>query len=261
MARMLPAEQRLEAPDPAARQLDLRLIVDRQLVGRQSMAKIRLQRTPDSRLQLHAGLAAAMPAAPLLLGAPQRQIGARQEVVDAIAAFAGNRDPDAGIDRDRLGTAPEWATHDLAQLVSQRHRRGGLRPAPLQNRELVAGDPRDQQVRAQIQRQALRQLDQHAIGEGLAVVVIDRLEAVQIEGQKGQRRIDRGGILQGQAQVMVHAGAIGQSGQGIAPGQCREALLSQMLRLPAAPAEPGLRNRAEQDDRGQADDAGPPQQG
>ena len=62
---------------------------------------------------------------------------------------------------------------DLAQLVELAH----------EDRELVAGEPRDDIGRAHRRAQALGEFDQHRVAGRMAEVVVDRLEMVDVEKQ------------------------------------------------------------------------------
>ena len=65
----------LEAADVVAREIDDRLVVQLELAGRQRLAQVALQRAPHLHLRVHLRLEEAVGAAPVALGAIEREVG------------------------------------------------------------------------------------------------------------------------------------------------------------------------------------------
>ena len=77
MLRVTPAQQRLEADDPAVGEAHLRLVVQLEFALVQSREQLVLQLAAGDRGIPHAALEHADLARPLLLRALQREVGAR----------------------------------------------------------------------------------------------------------------------------------------------------------------------------------------
>ena len=92
--RVLPAHQRLGADQPAARQRDLRLQVEAQLVALDGLAQLGQQR---QRLRAGASIAGRRPAAPLraALGGVHRDLGAVEQRVGVVGVLRPAGDADA----------------------------------------------------------------------------------------------------------------------------------------------------------------------
>ena len=80
---MVPADQRLEAADLVAREIDDGLVVQLELAGRQRLAQVVLQRAARLHLRVHLRLEEAVGAAAVALGAVERQIGVPDQLVGA----------------------------------------------------------------------------------------------------------------------------------------------------------------------------------
>ena len=65
----------------------------------------------------------------------------------------------------------------------------GLAAALLDDRELVAAEPRDQLVAAGHRAKPLRDLDQQFVAGRVAVKVVDRLEAVEVDAEHRHRLV------------------------------------------------------------------------
>ena len=97
---MVPAQQRLEAGDLAARDVDERLVVQLELVGEQRLAQIELEPAALLHLRVHFRLEEVVGAAALGLGAVERHVGVAQQLVGLVAVGRRHGDADAGADDD-----------------------------------------------------------------------------------------------------------------------------------------------------------------
>jgi len=249
---MAPARQRLEALD-AALGVVLRLVEQAELVLLQGFAHLVLQRQALAqgladlrREELEAVLAA-------LLGMAQRGIGAAQGLA-GILGMLGQGNAAAG----QMQVQPMAVVqHGLGQFGLQM---GHMDPQGLvvhgrhqQHGELVGGQPGDLVAGPAQQPEALADGLQHGVAGGMAVLVVDLLEIVQVEDQ--QRR--PGLLLQQPLEQGAHVVAVGQVGQRVEAGQVAGAALD-LLDLHAQPLgqRPGQAGRGQQDGDGGDEELG-----
>ena len=93
--RMPPADQRFGAVEVVGRGIDLRLVVQLELLLRQRVVQIALELDALARVRVHAGLEALHVVAAALLGAVHRRIGVRDQAVRRRAIGRIERDADA----------------------------------------------------------------------------------------------------------------------------------------------------------------------
>ena len=122
--------------------------------------------------------------APLRLGAVERKVGAADQIVGGNAVVGRHRDADADAERgfgvgdlERLGDRLDDAPRQSGRIVE----RVDLR---LDDGEFVAADARHQRA-FRGRRDALGEFDQRLVADQMAVHVVDRLEAVEVEHQHG----------------------------------------------------------------------------
>ncbi|MNP27422.1 hypothetical protein D3C76_1203320 [compost metagenome] len=150
-----------------------------------------------------------------LLGHVQRLIGMPHQGVGIFIVEGEQGHPDAGADTD------------LA--LPDRVRRGNRLEHPLQcqlqlcrvlyvtqdQHELIARKPRHRVAATQDAFQAIGHFHQQQVATGMAVAVIDRLEAIQIEHAHGQGNVFAPRELQRLIQQVRQIGPIGQTGQHV----------------------------------------------
>ena len=95
---MVPAQQRLEAADLVAREVDERLVVELELAVGQRLAQIDLQLAARLHVGVHVRLEEAVDAAPLGLGPVEGEIGVLEQLVGIGAVARRDGDADAGAD-------------------------------------------------------------------------------------------------------------------------------------------------------------------
>ena len=124
----------------------------------------------------------------------------------------------------------ELASRDLEDLLERRHDPGDQQLAvgvvdrePAGDDELVATGSYDEHVR-QPAEQPVRHGDQQLVADAVAPVVVDHLEAVEVEQHQSDVAVGDGRAWQLVDEVLGQPGAVGQPGQGVAgrqPGQVR----------------------------------------
>ena len=95
---MPPAQQRLEADDVSADEIDERLIVHFQLLGGECRAQVDLELAARLRLGVHLRLEEAEGRFAVGLGAIERQVGVAQQTIGVVAVGGRDGDADAGAD-------------------------------------------------------------------------------------------------------------------------------------------------------------------
>ena len=140
---MAPADQRLEAADLVAREIDDRLVVQLELAGRQRLAQVVLHGAARLHLRVHLRLEEAEGAAPVALGAIERQIGVADQLVGAQPVGRADGDADAGADHHLVAVDLVGLAHRLDDALRQRGGIGRLGDGDLHDGELVAAHARD----------------------------------------------------------------------------------------------------------------------
>ena len=193
---VVPAHQRLDRHDLAlggrrrarAVQGEDRLVQQVQLARADGGAQLLLERRAAAarrgavrRRRRHADLVA-----PALLGDVHRRVGGAQQGVGAQLVAVGARHPDAGRHPQLAALEPEG----LLEAVDERARgRLGVGVADEQDRELVTAEPAERRRSSGTAvAQALRHLAQQLVAGGVAELVVDLLEAVEVAEQHGRGR-------------------------------------------------------------------------
>ena len=99
--------------------LDLRLVVDNELFGRQRLAQLALQGDRATRRDVHLGGEEPVRVAPGLLRPVHRELGVLEQGLDGAAVGGGHGDADAGADVDLAGADHERRGERLAQPPGQ----------------------------------------------------------------------------------------------------------------------------------------------
>ena len=93
---MHPAHERFESDHLAAPQVDLRLVVEAQLILLHRLPQLGLEPEPIHRVSVERLVEEDVPAPPLFLGVRQRDVGAPNQVAWLHGPLAAQGDPDAG---------------------------------------------------------------------------------------------------------------------------------------------------------------------
>ena len=182
-ARMAPAQQRLDADDLAALEIALRLVVDRELVGREGLAQLALEQTGAARHEVHLRGEEAAAVAAVGLRPVHRELGVLEQAVGRLTVGREQRDADAGAGVELLAVEHERLAEAVDQAARQRARLVGVADVGLQDHELVAAEPADRVGLAQAGMQALGDRLEQQVAAGQAEGVVDALEAVEVEQQ------------------------------------------------------------------------------
>ena len=97
-----------------------------------------------------------------------------------------------------------------------------------QQQEFVAADPRQHVGFAQVQRDPPGHFDQQRVADGVAVIVVDMLEVVDVE--EGQREAELRLALQDAAGAMLDHPPRRQAGQFVIIGRAEQMVLDRLLR-------------------------------
>ena len=179
------------------------------------------------RLVLHAGVEEQRVALGLVLDAIHRDVGVLAQLLEARAMVRIEADADRGggkdlraLDEERRLQLVDEEVDEFGNLVLAQHRRQ-------QQEEFVAGDSGQRVGAPQIARQALRHLDQQRIAGGVAVVVVDVLEVVDVE--EGEREAWRVGQAEQVAGVLLDQLAVRQVGELVEIGAAEQLGLDLLL--------------------------------
>ena len=226
---MVPAQQRLDAGDLAARHVDLGLVVQRELVALQRAAQGALQRQALDRLRLDLLGEEAEAVLAVFLGEIHRHVGILGQRLHVGAVGRIHRDADRGrgvafvaAQLQRLAEHGQQLAGDAFDLVAF----GGLFQ---DDHEFVAAEPRHDVARAQRAAQPAADFHQQHVAGVMPQRIVDDLEAVEIDEQHGKlplvalRGVDRA------AQHLVEHFAVGQVGQAVMRRQIFDALVGLRL--------------------------------
>ena len=181
-----PAQERLDAHDLLARQLEDRLIEQEELPGLQGVIEVHLERQALFLAALHVRLEQHRAVLAVRLCAVEGQVGVPQQLVGRLAV--ADRDPDADaagdgrlavVQHDRLA---QRLDHALGDELRRRLARGRLE----QHHELVSSQAADSVLVSHDRPQPLADDLQQPIPGGVSEAVVDVLEAIDVDVQGGR---------------------------------------------------------------------------
>ena len=224
--RVVPAQQRLEAGDPLALEVDHRLVVDLELAALDRPPEVALEGHLGDGLGVHVGVEQLVAALAAALGAVHRGVGVAQDVLRALVAEGapGDADADRGVDlllaqRDRVAQLGEDPVGDADRVARVLHVRQ-------EDPELVAGQARERVVGADALLQQLGEGDQQAVADRVAEAVVDVLEAVEVEAEDGEGGAALADAGEGRVEVLPEGLAVGEAGQRVVQRVVAGALLA-----------------------------------
>ena len=144
LRRVLPADQRLDALDPARRQAQLRLVMQAKLALFEGCAQGQFFRQQIIGGAAHGGRIEAIFAQTLGLGGVHRGVGGGEDLVIGGAMFARKGDADRELDPERLGPHMARLADDALQPVNETLDLGMAEAASEKQREFIAAQPPDQ---------------------------------------------------------------------------------------------------------------------
>ena len=139
---VLPAHERLDAGDASGREVDLRLVVQDELVALERAAQLGDQREPLARVTV-TGRVVGLKARARVLGLVHGDVGALQQRVGVGAVLGAQGRPDAGVHHDLEPLDLERVLERDSEPPPDFGRAGEVRAREHQ-RELVAAEPRDE---------------------------------------------------------------------------------------------------------------------
>ena len=224
--RVMPAEQRFRSNDLPPGQIQLRLIVQAELVLADRFEDVGLQRPPLQQFLVHVGRKEPVDASALLLGAIQGHIGllqqdSRIDVGQHDIGRAPQRNADADTDDDLVAVQVEARIQRIDQALCQHLGIRKLPCADLHDGEFVAAEPRQRVGLANTGAQPAGHADQQPVAGGVAQRVVHLLEAVEIEVEHGQRRALAPRPGHRLLEPITKQRAVGQSGQRVMRCQMR----------------------------------------
>ena len=183
--RVLPAQQRLDRGHLAALGVDLRLVEELELLGGDGLPQVAQELELRLGVGVHRARVEAVLRAARALRRVHRRVGAGDQL--GVAAAVGvHGDADRARDHDlaalglvRLREALDQAVGDVGDALLRRH-------VAEQEQELVAADAGDDVLAARHRLQALADLLEDEVADRVAVGVVDRLEAVEVDEQQGE---------------------------------------------------------------------------
>ena len=228
---MLPAHQGFDADHRPGFGIDLRLVVEQQLVAFQRPSQVRLQAQPVHALRIHAVVVEQEGILAAGLGLVHRRVRRLEQTLDGVGVAWGDCDTDAGgyhqlvfVDTDGLQQAVEKPLGHLAHGVVVLH-------LVQHHSKLVAAQARHIDTRlavdivghhvtvAHAAGQPLRHFLQQEVTGAVTQGVVDALEIVQVEEHQGERFVIAPRQAQQQVQLLGEQAAIGQGGQAVEVGQ------------------------------------------
>ena len=184
--RVLPADERLDAREPARLEVDDRLVAEVQLVELDRLLELHRELVPVADGLVHARVEDLEPRLAARLRHVHRHVGVADHVGRPLDRVAGPGDADARGDRDRLAGDVVRRAELADEPLGHRPRPAQVRQVLGQDRELVAAQAGDDVAFADQPGDAVRDGDQELVARGVAHGVVDDLEVVEVDEQHGR---------------------------------------------------------------------------
>ena len=212
---MLPADERLERLDRAGRERDDRLVVDDDLVALERAAQLDRELLPLAEALVEPRLVDRVMAALVALRDVHRDVGVAEKLLGrrpraspvsampmlacALVSRPASQNGSASASRIRCATCSASASVRVRE----------------KDAELVAAEPGRRVAGPHRVAQALGDLHEHLVADGVAPAVVDELEAVEIEEEDGARRVVGRGALHGLGDARGEERAVRQAGESV----------------------------------------------
>ena len=214
----VPPRQRLEADDPTRFDVDERLIMDRNRVGGDRLAKLPLDQHAACHVLVHVRFKEPHQRASFRLGAVECHVSPPQQLFRCAAVVRSHRNADA--DAERHGDISDNEGVRKRRHDAMRKPRGiGQLDFRHDDGELVASDPRHERAGAQRRGHAAGKFDQSLVAGAMAVHVVDGLETIEIEHQHGGPLVVGGSMPQYLLEPFGKKAPVGQTRQRVMPRQ------------------------------------------
>jgi len=172
--------------------------------------------------------------APHFLGAHEGRVGVAQHVVEAVAVGRAHGDADAGGQRQPFAVDAEFLAQAGQDGLRQRQRAPQQGIVLQQDLEFVAALARHRVALAHAAGEEARHHLQRLVAHGLAVRIVDVLEAVQVQAHQHHLLAVARGVRARLLEAFAHQHAVRQARQGVVIG---EEIDQVLLRLALADVE------------------------
>ena len=246
-----PANERLDGDDRPGLQVDLGLIERLELVAFDRLGQIGFERAPTPGLLIEGVVEDVNRAASARLRAVEGDVAAAHDVRRRRAVARRDRQADAGVGGNRQKA-------ELMRALQRAHRvlrdlgRASFRAFAFdENGEFVAAEPRrgDARLRRGDAPQAIGDRDEQLVARRVAQSVVDALEIVEIEGEKGDFAAVLVALGEGLRERLGERDAVGHACQRIVRGEefelVRRGDLTTVQALDDAVLSPQQRDEAE----------------
>ena len=187
---MDPPDQRLDAGDASAVELDHRLVVQDELAVLDRPLEVGLQLESLQRRLVHGRLEDLVPALAALLGHVHRDVGVAEQLFGIPGlSLLDHGDPEARPDEDLLPLQQERVLEHLHDPIGDVGRLDALAAVLQQDRELVAAQAGRGVGGAKRGLQPLAHLGQQQVAGHVAQGVVDGLEVVEVHEQHRDRLV------------------------------------------------------------------------
>ncbi len=219
---MVPARQNLEAEGLAAGEVDQRLIMGNDGAGADGVAQVGLQRGAGTQGLVDGGIEKGVAGRLARLGPVHGQVGALEQGLAVGCVLGKEGYADAGPDLDSDVVEVERLRERGDHAVGEAH---GVLLAGTADRqaEFVTADAGEDVLAPRQLLEAFGDGDQQPVAGLVAVEVVDRLEAVEVEQQDGKGRAGALRLAQGSGRFPHRTGggwqcrSVGRDGRGPPP--------------------------------------------
>ena len=226
----VPAQKRLDTDDRIGGDVELRLVVENEFLVGERHAQIGFEAHRAARARLHVGGEQAVGVSALPLGLVHCEIRVAQKFVRVGAVVGMNGDANRGgrLHLGRLGIGE--GGDSLADA------RGKLRDVVvgadvgLQDREFVAAETGQRVALAHDLAQPRADRLQKTIADGMAVDVVDGLEAVEVDQMQGEYLVAATRAGDGAAELFGQQRPVGQRRQRIVMREIAQVLFGALVR-------------------------------
>ena len=212
---MMPTDQGLDADQPPTRNLDLRLIVQNELLALHRVPEFPLERFLMLELHIELFLEQSVATTAGGLGLVQGEVCVLQQLLDLDAVPREERHADTRADDHLLVMDLKGLIDRLDQALAQEIGLSGAMRAHLHHGELVAAEPGTGIRLANAGGDPLGHRDQEIVAREVAERIVDVLEVVEIDQQQGDRLVASAGLGDSVLQAVVQQDPIGQPGQRV----------------------------------------------
>jgi hypothetical protein len=219
--------QRIRASAPARRRLaklDLGLEVELELATGEAAADLLQELVVAAGTAVTGRIEQVVAVLARQLGQVHGLVGMAQQGFGVLLVVGVERDTDAGAEHQFLAVDGDRPRHPLQQALQAADAFLRRLQADQQHHELVAAEAGHGIVLAHRFADAARDFDQHAVANGMAEAVVDRLEAVEVEVAHRQQALLALGAGQRLRQPVGQHDAVGHAGKGVVMGEALELL-------------------------------------